>query len=920
MNSWCSLTAGASEPWETFLKSKSDPIKVGSLSIIERGHASTAARASKGDVLSAPVGSSKGWEKLLLSKEELKRRSSLQSSLEGKGGDSENKRIEQLENESLYDPSKGLILGYELALYYLRVGNFSKAEDFALRGARYTESFFGRGSKQHIICLLSLTKIYAEIHDVDQLEKYSKRALDVLGGMKAPRLDFQVYALVSRTRAKIDLGAFDAAKQTLQSARSCAKEAPLLNALLSGAEGDLAVAQGDFSGAAKCYQKAMADAPVTTGTNALALLMESPNRYLVRLFNCLVRAGFFNEARELEPKINLYLSNESEVSVDRFGLYADRAVLEKCSAKLEKADAASSEYIRQINRIFPMVLRMPEAQRLAWSAENLRMGLPIGVDAPNRIAECVFRWKGIVLDSLSEDKHALQRSLGRGGDRDIERLRYLRRELSKAEIASARSGGKKATEIESLRDEAAKVERDLARRATALGESVRALAVTPAQISSELPLDAALVDFICYSPVPDCQTAPKRYGAVVLSKNGTPIWTDLGDATSIESLISEVRGALGNNGNEEALLRRPSTELFKRLIEPLLPKLETNITQFIVSPDGALNFLAFAALLDSNDRFLGERFAISYVGSARDLLKKTSSPNQPTIILYSDPDFSRHTDKSSLSKEGPLLATRSLDFTQFSQAILPQLPGTVAEAEQLRLIAQDAHWSTDERRGARATKASIVALKSPTVLHLATHGFFLSQTGRVESGKRGLQLKAVYQPEQNFQAHSVVKISTQNAMRQSAIALAGAQTTLKSWALGEVPDPLNDGILTAEEVAGLDFDGTWLVTLSACETGVGEVRSGEGVFGLRRAFIQAGAQNLLLTLWAVNDEITSRIMADFYRRALRTRDAAHSLASTQRDWLVKLREEQGLLAAVRYAAPFVMATTGKPAAVGAEGK
>ena len=149
-------------------------------------------------------------------------------------------------------------------------------------------------------------------------------------------------------------------------------------------------------------------------------------------------------------------------------------------------------------------------------------------------------------------------------------------------------------------------------------------------------------------------------------------------------------------------------------------------------------------------------------------------------------------------------------------------------------------------------------------------------------------------------------------MRASGVALTGAQQTLKSWSQMKAPDPENDGILTAEEVGALDLTGTWLVTLSACETGVGEARSGEGVFGLRRAFMIAGAENLLMTLWPVNDDSTADFMADFYREALASGDAPGALAEVQREWLVRLRNQKGLLAAVRDAGSFVMATTGRP--------
>jgi hypothetical protein len=117
----------------------------------------------------------------------------------------------------------------------------------------------------------------------------------------------------------------------------------------------------------------------------------------------------------------------------------------------------------------------------------------------------------------------------------------------------------------------------------------------------------------------------------------------------------------------------------------------------------------------------------------------------------------------------------------------------------------------------------------------------------------------------------------------------------------------NDGILTAKNVSTLDLHGTWLVTLSACDTGSGEARAGEGVMGLRRGFIQAGAQNLLMTLWPISDEVTVQIMSDFY-------DAAHQTgnAPEQRKWLVKLRTEKGLAQGVNLAGPFIMSSQGKP--------
>src|SRR5271166_2782347 len=107
----------------------------------------------------------------------------------------------------------------------------------------------------------------------------------------------------------------------------------------------------------------------------------------------------------------------------------------------------------------------------------------------------------------------------------------------------------------------------------------------------------------------------------------------------------------------------------------------------------------------------------------------------------------------------------------------------------------------------------------------------------------------------------------------------------------------------------LDLKGTWLVTLSACDTGSGEARAGEGVMGLRRGFIEAGAQNLLMTLWPISDEVTVQI---FYEAAHNTGNAPEALAEVQRNCLIKLRTEKGLAEAVDLAGPFIMSSQGKP--------
>jgi CHAT domain-containing protein len=270
--------------------------------------------------------------------------------------------------------------------------------------------------------------------------------------------------------------------------------------------------------------------------------------------------------------------------------------------------------------------------------------------------------------------------------------------------------------------------------------------------------------------------------------------------------------------------------------------------------------------------------------------------------LFANPDFAAEGDKATASTEkSPEVALCSAEMRDLQSIYLPGLPGTARESDLLEKNAKKSGWKTHASLGTAATEMELRKVNSPRVLHLATHGFFLPEADPGQSHDNSTR---------NEGAGPQRKLL--NPMLRSGLAVSGAQSTLQAWAKGVAPPTENDGVVTAEEVGGLKLKETWLVVLSACDTGAGEAKAGEGVMGLRRGFIQAGSQNLLMTLWPISDDITVQIMSDFYDAAFKSGDAPRSLAATQRDWLVRLRKEKGLLAAVRLAGPFIMSSQGKP--------
>jgi CHAT domain-containing protein len=197
------------------------------------------------------------------------------------------------------------------------------------------------------------------------------------------------------------------------------------------------------------------------------------------------------------------------------------------------------------------------------------------------------------------------------------------------------------------------------------------------------------------------------------------------------------------------------------------------------------------------------------------------------------------------------------------------LPGTYSEGQAIATLLGVRTWL-----GPAALEGVLkTACRSPRILHLATHGFFLPDqphepvtegSGVLDDPSGGQGRLAGGLPE--------------NPMLRSGLALAGANTWLRS---GHLPEAAEDGLLTAEDVTGLNLWATELVVLSACETGLGEIHVGEGVFGLRRAFVLAGAKTLVMSLWKVPDEQTRELMEDFYRRLLDGQGRAEALREAQ---------------------------------------
>lgn len=360
------------------------------------------------------------------------------------------------------------------------------------------------------------------------------------------------------------------------------------------------------------------------------------------------------------------------------------------------------------------------------------------------------------------------------------------------------------------------------------------------RVQERVPQGAVLLEMVRYRPTgPGAGSAAERYGTYVIRAGSDAAYVDLGEAAPIDKLVGEFRAALATPR------RLAARDLGRRLDELLMRPVRARLgaaTTLYVAPEGSLNLVPLSALVDEKGAYLLERYTINYLASGRDLLHlgRDEKPRGPAMII-ADPAFDQRAGPPQPT-DGAQRRSRDFRATRYDR-----LPGTAAEAQTLKRMLPDAAVLT----GTAATETAAKKVAGPRILHIATHGFFLKD----------------------------LPGESEDPMLRSGLVFAGVN------ALASADD---DGVLTALEASSLDLRGTRLVVLSACETGLGEVKNGEGVFGLRRAFVVAGAETLLMSLWQVADDATKDLMTAYYSRLSKGEPRAEALRQAQ---LAMLRDE-----------------------------
>jgi CHAT domain-containing protein/tetratricopeptide (TPR) repeat protein len=756
----------------------------------------------------------------------------------------------------------------------MQVGRYAEALDLVEQAYPILVAAFGEEHHNLAYAEIQMGKALRFLGDYELAADWQRRAVDRrrvgLGPDHPLTLDAQEFLAELLIAAGERVEAMDLLEQTLESRRRVqGADHPLVArvmhqvAVIQVQDGDAATARATLEEVLEIRLEALGEDHEAVGDTRLVLAQ------------AMIEQGAHAEAgphldRALEIYINALGAEHPRVAEvlrtrARFNWAAGNPALAFDDAL--RAEAIGRDHLRLTARSQPEAVALRYA-RVRSSALDLALTLATEQRSPTEAArawDAVVRSRAVVLDEMAHRNRALVA----GGDAEVERLASevvaARTRLANLTIRSL--GRDESVDLGPLlaeaRAERQQAERALASRSTSFAaESVRD-DIGLDEVIERLGMGTALVAYYRFDRAAD-PTQPSRQSEGRRSRapgpaylafvrppdDAAPVVVELGTAEEIdesirawrETLIEVPTAALRRS---ESGYREIATSLRRRIWDPLVPHLGA-AERVLIVPDGSVNLLAFAALPAEGNRYLLERGPLlHYLSSERDLVPPPTSA-EPAQGLLAIGGAAFDADEPVRSTHDEVFRGRRSGCSAFRLRRFDPLPETAREVDDIAALWIDRSGVDPEsavvRTGPAASEAAFKR-EAPgrQVLHLATHGFFLDES-------------CISSTESERDPHGL----RENPLLSAGLAFAGANRRASA-----LPGA-DDGILTAEEIGALDLGGVEWAVLSACDTGVGEIRAGEGVLGLRRAFEVAGTRTLIMSLWPVEDRAARRWMRELY--------------------------------------------------------
>ncbi|MBK5279121.1 MAG: CHAT domain-containing protein [Bacteroidia bacterium] len=391
-----------------------------------------------------------------------------------------------------------------------------------------------------------------------------------------------------------------------------------------------------------------------------------------------------------------------------------------------------------------------------------------------------------------------------------------------------------------LGNEVEKIEKELSEKSELFGQNFEGKRITYENVQKSLDKNDVAIEMVRYRHFDHTLTDSIIYVALfVKNDNARPKAIELAEGHRMETrFYNYYRNCITSKIQDNIS--------YKVFWEPIKSKIGQYSTIFI-SPDGVYNLLNLEAIPTPDGRYVIDNSNIVMVNNTKDLYLRKTKGKKPTV-----------------SNTATMFGNPTFYLTASASNNIPSLPGTELEVNQLQELLKQKGWITDKFVEKNATEEHVKEIESPKIFHIATHGFYTPS----------VNADAATQMTESESAMS------ENPLLKTGLLLKGA---------GDLRDKskynynLESGILTAYEAMSLNLDQTDLVVLSACETGLGDISNGEGVYGLQRAFLVAGAKTLIMSMFKVDDEATQKLILTFYRKWLTTGNLRQSFIDAKKE-------------------------------------
>jgi CHAT domain-containing protein len=772
------------------------------------------------------------------------------------------------------DPDYAVVLD-NLASLYTNMGQYEKAEPLYIEAKEIKKKSLGETHRYYAISLNNLATLYTKIGQYEKAEPLYKSSMEIIRQLAGESNPDYANSLVGLAALYERMGQYKKAEPMYMQAMEIDKKifgeihpyyAIDLNNLAF-----LYADMGQYEKVEPLYIRSM--------DIVRQLVGESHPDYALRLNNLALLYNIMGEYEKTETLFIRSMDIRKQTLGEAHPLYAKNlnslAFFYTNQGEYEKAEPlfikASSIIRKNLLRLFNV---LSEKEKSNYLSNNINLNSISNIFLyKHRLASPLFYKESFDLQlllksiSLANTKMMLE-SVRSSKDTNVQKIfsqwQSNKSMLSKQYVLSI---GKRMENLAQIEEKSEMLEKELTRISSDFREQQRALQIKTGDVVNRLSDDEAVIEFVSFEYYNKKPTDSTIYAAYILTKkDSVPHFVPLFEEKQFQQL-QQILGGTGKITEKSANVFYPDLTqkdkntkqgeaLYKLIWQPLEPYL-AGIKKISYSPAGKLFGIAFHALFIGNDSLLIEKYQLQQYTSTRQVaLRNTESQTvKPTnITLFGNANFSM--DSLQLTKQRTDLSGSYVSRSIYTPPLRgannnswPSLPGTAEEVNSIKQLFDRNKIATRSFAHTTASEENLKALSgnSPQILHIATHGFFLPEPNKEKKDK-------------TLNQGSAYTLADDPLLRTGLILSGGNY----AWSGKEPIAGVEDGIVTAYEIAQLNLSNTELVVLSACETALGDVKGSEGVFGLQRAFRMAGVKKMLVSLWKIPDRETAELMTSFY--------------------------------------------------------